>query len=54
MYYQISPAHWTNTCCSHPLSFIAELDENDAIGVRNAAQRKLNHELGIKAQQVDR
>jgi len=44
--------HYTNTCCSHPLNFEAELDETEAIGVRRAAQRKLYHELGIKASQV--
>ncbi|ELT89045.1 hypothetical protein CAPTEDRAFT_150744 [Capitella teleta] len=46
------PAHWTNTCCSHPLSTELELDEADAVGVRRAAQRKLNHELGIHASQI--
>jgi isopentenyldiphosphate isomerase len=30
-----------------------ELEENEAIGVKRAAQRKLNHELGIKPEQVD-
>ena len=44
--------HWTNTCCSHPLSFNAELDENEAIGVKRAAQRKLKHELGIEPEQA--
>jgi len=44
--------HWTNTCCSHPLSFDAELDENNALGVIRAAQRKLKHELGIDSHQV--
>lgn len=46
------PAHWTNTCCSHPLNVTGELDETEAIGVKRAAQRKLNHELGITADQV--
>ncbi|XP_059153392.1 isopentenyl-diphosphate Delta-isomerase 1-like isoform X2 [Physella acuta] len=46
------PDHFTNTCCSHPLNLPAELDETDAIGVKRAAQRKLLHELGIKAEQV--
>lgn len=46
------PDHFTNTCCSHPLYFEAELEEEDAIGVKRAAQRKLNHELGIKQDQV--
>lgn len=44
--------HWTNTCCSHPLNFDAELEENGAHGVLRAAQRKLEHELGIKPEEV--
>ena len=44
--------HWTNTCCSHPLNFEAELDETDSLGVRRAAQRKLKHELGIEPHEV--
>ncbi|KAF0429917.1 Isopentenyl-diphosphate delta-isomerase [Gigaspora margarita] len=46
------PSLWTNTCCSHPLNTPLELDENNQIGVRRAAQRKLQHELGIKPRQV--
>ncbi|GFS03778.1 isopentenyl-diphosphate delta-isomerase [Elysia marginata] len=46
------PDHFTNTCCSHPLNFEAELEEEGAIGVKRAAQRKLEHELGIPAKQV--
>ncbi|KAK7499397.1 hypothetical protein BaRGS_00009372 [Batillaria attramentaria] len=46
------PGHFTNTCCSHPLSFEAEKDEVKAVGVRRAAQRKLKHELGIEANEV--
>lgn len=46
---------WTNTCCSHPLGIPgetgAELDAS-VQGVRRAAQRKLNHELGIKPSEV--
>lgn len=49
------PDMWTNTCCSHPLGIPgeggAELEEAVA-GVKRAAQRKLEHELGIKAAQV--
>lgn len=49
------PDMWTNTCCSHPLGVPSEggSDLPEAIvGVKRAAQRKLNHELGIQASQV--
>lgn len=46
------PLVWTNTCCSHPLYRESELIEENALGVRNAAQRKLLDELGIPAQDV--
>ena len=46
------PGRFTNTCCSHPLAFEEELQENGFFGVRKAAQRKLDHELGIKAIEV--
>ena len=46
------PECFTNTCCSHPLYHPSELDEEGNIGVRRAAQRKLNHELGIPNDQV--
>lgn len=49
------PDMWTNTCCSHPLGIPGEGGSNlpDAIeGVKRAAQRKLDHELGIKKEQV--
>ncbi|CAK7894157.1 isopentenyl-diphosphate delta-isomerase [[Candida] anglica] len=54
------PSMWTNTCCSHPLCVSSELgitapegtnDLNDLdtaiAGAKVAAQRKLEHELGI-------
>lgn len=53
---------WTNTCCSHPL-FGMEPSEYDAPettlkgdpqGVKNAAVRKLDHELGIKSLDASR
>ena len=46
------PEHFANTCCSHPLHCPAELEEAEQLGVRRAAQRKLNHELGIPLEQV--
>ncbi|KAL0744759.1 hypothetical protein Bca101_101157 [Brassica carinata] len=46
------PLVWTNTCCSHPLYRDSELIEENALGVRNAAQRKLLDELGIVAEDV--
>ncbi|PGH13621.1 isopentenyl-diphosphate delta-isomerase [Polytolypa hystricis UAMH7299] len=49
------PDMWTNTCCSHPLGIPGEtgtgLDEA-VEGVRRAAVRKLDQELGIKAEQI--
>lgn len=49
------PDLWTNTCCSHPLSIPGETGSNftECVeGVKRAAQRKLDHELGIKKEQV--
>lgn len=47
------PGHVTNTCCSHPLFVAEELAEQPvAIGVKKAAQRRLNFELGIPLEQV--
>jgi isopentenyl-diphosphate delta-isomerase len=49
------PDMWTNTCCSHPLGIPGEggVELAEAVeGVKRAAQRKLDHELGIKAAQV--
>lgn len=46
------PSMWTNTCCSHPLFSIPE--EKEGIkGARIAAQRKLEHELGIPKSQIE-
>ncbi|KAH7470757.1 hypothetical protein PRIC1_003417 [Phytophthora ramorum] len=39
------PGFWANTCCSHPLFTEGELE--DGVGVKRAAIRKLEHELGI-------
>eukprot|EP00842_Homolaphlyctis_polyrhiza_P005312 jgi/Hompol1/5782/HPOL_002060-RA len=46
------PGYFTNTCCSHPLMVPDEIDELDQMGARRAAQRKLDHELGIPAHEV--
>lgn len=49
------PDMWTNTCCSHPLMIPGETGSNLAEcveGVKHAAQRKLDHELGILKEQV--
>lgn len=50
--YKLLAGCFTNTCCSHPLSHPLELEENNAIGVRRAAQRRLKAELGIPMEQV--
>ena len=41
------PNVWANACCSHPLHSPDEMDELDAMGVKRAAVRKLEQELGI-------
>lgn len=53
------PDLWTNTCCSHPLAIKSELSPNGEqnlddyiLGAKNAAVRKLDHELGIAAEDV--
>lgn len=47
------PDMWTNTCCSHPLDdFEEEKIEEGQFGVRSAASRKLEHELGIPQSQT--
>lgn len=47
------PDRYTNACCSHPLFDITEeREESNAIGIRKAAQRRLNYELGVPYDQV--
>ncbi|KAF6775898.1 hypothetical protein AHF37_04513 [Paragonimus kellicotti] len=44
------PTLWSNTCCSHPIANIPqETVERNALGVKWAAARKVEHELGIRA-----
>lgn len=47
------PDMWTNTCCSHPLAVKQEMVPENQLGVRRAAVRKLQHELGIKLGSID-
>ncbi|TGZ60996.1 hypothetical protein CRM22_008231 [Opisthorchis felineus] len=47
------PNLWSNTCCSHPIvNLPSELVEENALGVRLAAQRKIEHELGMSPDSV--
>jgi len=47
------PNHWTNTCCSHPLHIKEEMDpKNNQRGIKVAAKRRINYELGIKESQL--
>ncbi|KAL1122793.1 hypothetical protein AAG570_003119 [Ranatra chinensis] len=48
------PGYFTNTCCSHPLFEIEEeRNESNALGIKLAARRRLNFELGIPTEEVD-
>ena len=48
------PSLWTNTntCCSDPLATPTELEEEQQLGVRSAAQRRLGLELGVPHSQA--
>ncbi|BES87898.1 Isopentenyl-diphosphate [Nesidiocoris tenuis] len=48
------PSHITNACCSHPLyDYVEERDECDALGIKLAARRRLEYELGIPKSLID-
>ena len=46
------PNQFTNSCCSHPRFNEAELNERDNVGIKIAAQRRLEFELGIPSNEV--
>lgn len=47
------PDCYTNSCCSHPIADVAGEDvEENALGVKRAAQRRLNYELGIPVESI--
>jgi geranylgeranyl diphosphate synthase type I len=46
------PSVWANSCCSHPLASAEEMTEENAMGVKIAAVRKLEQELGINPNSV--
>nr|CAI5827713.1 unnamed protein product [Callosobruchus analis] len=47
------PNHYTNSCCSHPVAdFPGEDEEQNALGVKRAARRRLHHELGIPLDKI--
>ena len=46
------PSYWANTCCSHPLFSDDELEADNALGVKRAARRKMEQELGINPDEL--
>ncbi len=46
------PCYYTNSCCSHPRANELEMSEKDHLGIKVAAQRRMQFELGIPEYQV--
>ena len=46
------PNYFTNSCCSHPRYNAEEIIEENCLGVKLAAQRRLKFELGIEENEV--
>ncbi|XP_074051181.1 isopentenyl-diphosphate Delta-isomerase 1-like [Macrotis lagotis] len=46
------PGCFSDSCSSHPLYEPLEMEENDAIGMKRAAKRRLHVELGIPQEQI--
>ncbi len=46
------PSVWANSCCSHPLDVEGETEMEDDLGVKRAAIRKMEQELGISSDQL--
>lgn len=44
---------YTNSCCSHPLNVPEESDEAYHVGIRRAARRRLQIELGIDPESIE-
>lgn len=47
------PNYFTNTCCSHPSYDKDELEEKNDLGIKLAAQRRMNFELGVTKNEVN-
>ena len=45
------PHYWANTCCGHPVFAKEERESREYLGVKRAAIRRLNEELGIPINQ---
>ena len=41
------PLHWSNAVCSHPLVELGEAETAGHLGVKRAARRRLDEELGV-------